>query len=238
MGYYEDYAYEDYDDEEPTQEEYEGQEATESKMTGTKISITFDTENFAKGIVRDVENEVKENLYEEIVSEIKEGILESMKEEIRLRAGEIIKEIIDDYVQNEKITIGGNSFWDDEPLKEYSMKEYAKKCIADAIKEGKFTVCTGYEKDRYSRSGYRSKSKTYEFDAYIRSQLAIGDDIKNYIDKQVIEIKDSVNKGVKEMFDSSTKQMLSESVLRVLMANETYQKIQSNIACIADKTVD
>lgn len=37
------------------------------------------------------------------------------------------------------------------------------------------------------------------------------------------------------MFDTSTRQMLSDNVLQVLMANETYQKIQSNIACIADK---
>lgn len=234
------YEYEDWD-EEPTQEElekYEGEESTEVKTTPEKLKIEFDTENFASGIVCAVVSEVKKNLYTEIVTHIKTEIVENMKEKIMLKSGEIIKEIIDDYVKNEKITIGGNSFWDDEPLQEYSMQEYAKKCIADAIKKGKFTVCNGYEKDRYSKSGYKAKQTTYEFDAYIRSELAIGNDIKQYIDAQIMEIKDSVNKGVKDMFDASTKQMLSDSVLKVLMSNETYQKIQSNIACIADKSVE
>ncbi len=234
MGYCDEY--DEYDEYEECDETVrEGRNNTEAKVDGRTLEIKFDMKGFSEGIVRDVRQEVVETLRVEMLEEIKKEVFAgSIKEKIQLSAHEIVKDMIDDYVAHEKITVGGNSFWGDEPLKEYSMQEYAKKCIADAIKEGKFTVCTGYEKDRYSRSGYKSKSKTYEFDAYIRSQLAIGDDIKNYIDKQVIEIKDSVNKGVKELFDASTKQMLSESVLNILMANDTYKKIENGIACIAD----
>ena len=55
------------------------------------------------------------------------------------------------------------------------------------------------------------------------------------IDREIKTIRDDVNSKVKSMFDSSTKQMLSEAVLNVLMANDTYKKIESNIGSIASK---
>lgn len=234
------YEFEDYD-EEPTQEEmeeHEGAEATKAKMTKKKLKIEFDTENFANGIVSAVTSEVKKNLETSIIEQIKKEVLDDLKEKIRLSTHEIIKDIIVDFMENEKIKIGGSSFWDDEPLKELTMLEYAKKCVGDSVVKGNFKVVTGYEKDRYSNSGYRAKTQEFTFSDYIRSQLAIGNDIKEYIDKQVVEIKNNVNRDVKKVFDDSTKKMLSESVLNVLMANDTYKKIESNLACIADRTVE
>lgn len=233
----------EYDDmEEMTQEEAEesaGMSGTDAKMTPEKLTIVFDTENFANGIVGAVVSEVKCKLYKEVIAKVREEILEEIKNIIRLNANEVVKEIITDYMQNEKIKIGGSSFWDDEPLQEFTMQEYAKKCIGDAIKNGKFHVFNGWEKDRYSSAKRMKPSETtIGFEEYIRSELALGNDMKKYMDEQIMEIRDSVNKGVKEMFDASMKQTLSESVLQVLMANETYQKIQSNIACIADKTTE
>ncbi len=234
------YEFEDWD-EEPTQEEYEeyeGAEATNATMTPEKLKIEFDTENFANGIVAAVTSEVKKNLEASIIEQIKKEVLDDLKEKVRLSTHEIIKDIIVEFMENEKIKIGGSSFWDDEPLKELSMLEYAKKCVGDSVAQGKFKVVTGYEQDRYSKSGYRAKTQEFEFSDYIRSQLAIGNDIKEYIDKQVMEIKNNVNRDVKKAFDDSTKKMLSESVLNVLMANDTYKKIESNLACIADRTVE
>lgn len=230
---YEDYC-EDYEPTEEEMEEMDGMENTEVRVKAEELEIKFNTENFAAGIISAVKVEVKKNLYEEIVAEIKKEILDDMKETIYNQANAIIKEIIDEYVNTEKIKIGGNSFWDNEPVQEYSMREYAKKCIADAIKEGEFRVVTSTEKERNGR--IRARTEKFSFDTYIRSELAIGNDIKDFIDKQIAEVRDTVNSGVKEMFDSSTKAMLSESVLKLLMANDTYKKIESNIACIASRT--
>lgn len=230
---YEDY-YEDYEPTEEEMEEMDGMENTKVRAGAEELEIKFNTENFAAGIISAVKAEVKKNLYEEIVAEIKKEILDDMKETIHNQANAIIKEIIDEYVNTEKIKIGGNSFWDNEPVQEYSMREYAKKCIADAIKEGEFRVVTSTEKERNGR--IRARTEKFSFDTYIRSELAIGNDIKDFIDKQIAEVRDTVNSGVKEMFDSSTKAMLSESVLKLLMANDTYRKIESNIACIASRT--
>lgn len=232
--YYDDYCEDEY---EPTVEELEemdGMENTDVKVGAEELEIKFNTENFAAGIVSAVTAAVKKNLYNEIVAEIKKEVLKDMKETIHNQANAVIKEIIDEYVNTEKIKIGGNGFWDNEPLREYSMREYAKKCIADAIKKQEFRVVTGVEKNRYGE--VRAKTEKFDFDTYIRSELAIGSDIKEFIDKQIAEVRDNVNKGVKDMFDSSTKAMLSESVLKLLMANDTYKKIESNIACIASRT--
>lgn len=64
---------------------------------------------------------------------------------------------------------------------------------------------------------------------------AVDSDIQKVIDREIRTIRDDVNSKVKDMFDSSTKQMLSETVLNVLMANDTYKKIESNIGSIASK---
>lgn len=230
MSYYDEY--EEYEECDETVRE--GRNNTEAKVDGRTLEIKFDMKGFSEGIVRDVRQEVVESLRAEMLEEIKKEVFAgSIKEKIQLSAHEIVKDMIYDYVAHEKITVGGNSFWDDEPLKEYSMQEYAKKCIADAIKDGRFHVVTGYEKNGYSDRLY-AKTESFKFDDYIRSELAIGNDIKEYLDEQIREIKDSVNKNVKELFDASTKQMLSESVLNILMANDTYKKIENGIACIAD----
>lgn len=227
--------YDEYDEYEECDETVrEGRNNTEAKVDGRTLEIKFNMKGFSEGIIEEVRQEVVGSLRAEMLEEIKKEVFTgSIKEKIRLSVHEILKEMIDDYVAHEKITVGGNSFWDDEPLKEYSMQEYAKKCIADAIKERRFHVVTGYEKDRYSE-GIKTKTESFTFEDYIRSELAIGNDIKEYLDEQIREIKDSVNKNVKELFDASTKQMLSESVLNILMANDTYKKIENGIACIAD----
>lgn len=232
MSYYEEYD-EDYESVEEIQEMI-GEQSTEVRKSKNKLVIEFDTTNFAKGIVQEVRQEVVSSLRDEVLAEIKREVLEDgFKEKIHNAAHSIVKEMIDDYVENEKITIGGNSFWGDESLQEFTMQEYAKKCIADSIKEGRFYIVTGYRKGRYSDS-YEAERSSLTYADYIRSKLAIGNDIKEYIDEQIIEIKNNVNTNVKELFDSSTKKMLSESVLNILMANDTYKKIESGIACIAD----
>ena len=133
MSYYDEYdEYEEYDE-----VAEEAKENTETSVQGQTLEIKFDMKSFSKGIVDKVRSEVVKNLKDEILKEIKKEVLtDDVKETIKLSAHEIVKDMIDDYVVHEKITVGGNSFWDDEPLKEYSMQEYAKKCIADSIKSG------------------------------------------------------------------------------------------------------
>ena len=189
MSYYDEYdEYEEYDE-----VAEEARESTETSIQGQTLKIKFDMKSFSEGIVTEVRNVVVKNLKDEILREIKKEVFaDDVKETIKLSAHEIVKDMIDDYAAHEKITVGGNRFWDDEPLKEYSMQEYAKKCIADSIKSGEFHVVTGYEKSSYGDM-YRAETKKLKFEDYIRSELALGNDMKEYMDEQIREIKDSVN---------------------------------------------
>lgn len=232
--------YDDYyeDEYEPTQEEMEemdGMENTEVMIGKENIKIEFNTENFAAGIMQAVAAEVKKNLYSEIVSEIKNEVLEDIKEKIQCATGDIIKEIVQDFMNNNKICIGGSSIWDDEPKEELTLLQYAKRCVKDCIENSRFRIVKSIKKDCYNRGKYSAETQEYTFEEYLYQHLGIDDEVKSYLDKQVDEVRQQVNNDVKAAFDESTKAMLSNAVLQVLMANDTYKKIESNIACIADR---
>lgn len=225
--------YYDYEDEyEPTQEELEendGMENTEVKVEKEKIRIEFNTENFATGIMMAVVEEVRKNIYRGVVDEIKKEVMEGIKEKIKDSTHSIVREILDDYVENEIITIGSNSPWDDTPKEELTIKQYMKRCVKECIESGKFRVPTGEKTTR------GDKYKEYGFMEYVNEHLKMDSDIKKYLDASIDEVRKRVNSDVKAAFDESTKTMLSNAVLQVLMANDTYKKIESNIACIADR---
>lgn len=230
------YNYEDYE-EEPTQEEmeeFDGMENTDVKIKPENLVIKFNTVNFANGIIAEVTHKVKEALYKQIIDELKKDILVDMKEQIKLSAHEIIKEIIDDYMENEKLTIGSSSFWDDDLKEVLSMKQFAKRCIKQAIEKGEFSIFEGFKESRYNKGCYEASCKKVSFQEYIKDNLGITNEMKQYINSQINDIRKQINGNIKDMFDASTKQLLADNVLQVLMANDTYQKIQNNIACIAD----
>ena len=132
-------------------------------------------------------------------------------------------DIVRDVYENEKVIIGG---WGKEK-QEISVKQYLLNEIRDSFKDGKFIT---KEKDNWGDVETREVS----IKDYIDSKIKF-DAIQNDIDREIDQIRKNINTRIKDMFDSSTRQMLSDNVLQVLMANETYQKIQGNIACIADK---
>lgn len=132
---YDDYYEDEYEPAEEEMEEQDGMENTEVKVEKENIKIEFNTENFAAGIIRAVTSEVKKNLYSEIVGEIKSEVLDDIKEKIQYAAGDIIKEIVKDFMESEKICIGGSNVWDDEPKEELTLIQYAKRCVKSCIEE-------------------------------------------------------------------------------------------------------
>ena len=120
MSYYD----EDYEPSQEEMEEMDGMENTEVKMEKEDLKIEFNTENFALGIIQAVTAEVKKNLYSEIVAEIKSEVLGDIKEKIQYAASDIIKGIVQDFMDNEKVHIGGSSVWDDEPKEELTLFSY------------------------------------------------------------------------------------------------------------------
>lgn len=225
------------EDYEPTQEEMEemdGLESTKVEHNNEVININFNTQNFADGIVTAVVLSLKENLYKDVVAEIRKECLDDIREKIQIQTGEIIKDTINEYMNTEKITIGGNSVWDDEPKEELTFMQYVKRCIKNIIESGKFSVVKSIVKDKWSKNGYKYETEKYSFDEYVAANCGIDNEVKAYLDKEISKIRNEINKNIKTTFDESTRNMLSQSVLNILMANDTYKKIESNIASIAN----
>lgn len=215
MGYYD----EDYEPSEEELDQMEGEESTEAKFDFKNLQINFDVENFAEGIA----TAVKKTLKKEIITELKKSVLEDLKDDIQKNIATMSEEIVREVYENEKVILGG---WGEEK-QEVSVKQYLLNAIRDSFKDGKFIT---KEKDRWGDVETTKVSIREYIDKKINFSA-----IQKDIDREVDSMRKDINSRIKEMFDTSTRQMLSDNVLQVLMANETYQKIQSNIACIADK---
>lgn len=218
MGYYD----EDYEPSEEELDQMEGEESTETKFDFKNLQINFDVENFAKGIA----TAVKKTLKKEIIAELKKSVLQDLKDDIQKNIATMSEEIVREIYENEKVILGG---WGEEK-QEVSVKQYLLNAIRDSFKDGKFIT---KEKDRWGDV----ETTEVSIKDYIDKKINFSA-IQKDIDGEVDSMRKDINSRIKEMFDTSTRQMLSDNVLQVLMANETYQKIQSNIACIADKKED
>jgi len=225
MGYYNDY--DDYDDFGPDEDEME----VADSMSGTSVEqapeqlvIKFDTKNFASGIIQAVANSLRETLRDEIMNEIKKDILGDMKATISDNVNDITRELLVEIYEGEKIKIGGG--WGEEP-KEYTIKQYIMESIKNSFSDGEVQVRV---EDRYGAY----KTKKVPFTEWVTSEC-VSPEIEKHIDKQMKKVKDEINSKVKSIFDDSTRKMLSENVLNILMANDTYKKIESNIANIATR---
>lgn len=220
MGYYDDY--DEYEPSEEEIEEYEGQASTTADFNFEELKISFDVKNFALGIANEVKNEVKSKLKAEIIKELKASFMEELKEDIISNIKAISTEIVKEVYDTETVSEG----WGKDK-KEYTVHEYLMAKMQESFHDGKFTI-----KERDSWGDW--KTKEISLTSYIDSKINYSE-VQKKIDKEIDVIRKDINRKVEDIFNTSTRQMLSDNVLKVLMANETYQKIQSNIACIADK---
>lgn len=214
------YEYEDYG---ATQEEEDmgaGMESTDAKFDWKNLKVEVDMQNFAAGIIL----EVRRTLKDEIVKDLKKSFMEELKDDIMEHIKDVSLELVKDVYDNEKVIVGG---WG-EDKKEYTVRQYILMKIQNTFKDGVFTFST---KDSWGDS----IEKKVSLANYIDNELKF-EKFEREINSQVDKIRKGINKRISDTFDASTRQMLSDNVLKVLMANDTYKKIQDNIAGIADKT--
>lgn len=187
------------------------------------LKVEYDMEEMFLGIKDAIQQELGKDLAEEVKSELKGEIraelFSKIKEDIQTNTYDTVQKMVSDIYDNEKVVIGGG--WNEEP-KECTLREYVIQQVKEVIANN------GFEKGKKSYSNVT-------FQDWFREKC-VSDDIQRIIDKEISNIRNDVNYKVKNMFDQSTKTMLSDAVLNVLMANETYKKIENNIACIASKS--
>ena len=122
----------------------------------------------------------------------------------------MVKEEVIKYYTETKITVGGGFY---EKAEEYTIQEYTKKKLQEIIEEGTISVKSD---DRYN------STKTYTFSDYI-SKHCVTSEVNIYMDKQLKNVQQKVDKNVKEVFNTKVQAIMSEVALGVLKSNATYQ---------------
>jgi len=137
-----------------------------------------------------------------------------------------LTEFVNEYIETSTITVGGG-FYSNEGAKTYTVAEYIKKELADSLKKGKLKIKNN---DRYG-DGF----KEVTFEEFVKQSFDIDGAIKKELESFMKKTKQDINSKIDSTFTDVTKNMLSETVLNVLMKNDTFAKIKDNVKCIADK---
>ena len=190
------------------------------------MKAIIDMENLEAMIERNLNDPLEVIINEQVENCVKRKIEELARNVIAEKVTENFQKFVDVYISTTKIKVGGNSYWDDDEVKEFTVEQYIKYELKKRLESKKLRVKSN---NRYS--DYEEVS----FEDYIKSQFNANDIIKTDLDSFLDGVRKQINQTVKDTFDKSTKDMLSNTVLSILTANDTYRKIENNIKCIANK---
>lgn len=194
------------------------------------MKVTIDLENLEQLCEEAIEKNICEIISQQIDKSVRDYIDRKAKDIISKKVSDNFQRFVDEYIQTTKIRTGGD-YWGDEEAKEYTVEQFIKKELKDRLDSKKLQV----RKSSRNRSGYSSDYESVTFEEYIKNSFNADEIISDKLDKFMDDVRKDINAAMKETFDNSTKSMLSNTVLNILSANETYRQIESNIKCIADK---
>ena len=185
------------------------------------MKALIDLENLEDVVEQTLENNIKTVIKEQVDSSVRKYIDDLARKVIAEKVSDNFQRFVDEYISTTKIKVGGN-YWSDE-------EQYIKKELKDRLESKSLRA-----KKKGRSSSYSDDYEQVTFEDYIQRQFDFDEMIKKHIDKFMDDIRKQVNKTMKETFNQSTKNMLSNAVLNILGANETYKQIENNIKCIAD----
>ena len=206
-----DCSYDEYE-----RDEEEPMENATTKVEGAKITVTMETEVLKQTIVDELHRELFSSLKASVLEEAKAEIIPELKKEVTNHTREIVKGMIDDIYKNEKITVGGG--WN-EKQEELTFEQFVKNEIKKTIQDGKFEDKRGY---------------STSFEDYFTKEC-VNSDIERFMRTNVDEMRKTINSKLKTLFDKQTKDLLSDTVLNILMASDTYKKVENGVKRLADK---
>lgn len=194
------------------------------------MKVSIDLENLESLVKGTIETNIETVVKEQVEAVIKKTIENLAKDTINDAVSANFERFVNEYITTTMIKVGGNSYWNDEESKEYTVEQYIKRELKARLESNTLRV-----KKKGKTSSYSDDFENVAFEEYINRQYNFDDMIRKDLDKFMDDIRKNVNKTMKDTFDNSTKSMLSNAVLSVLSANDTYRQIENNIKCIADK---
>lgn len=167
-----------------------------------ECKITLEIPNIMEYIKHTVSNTVNNAVYEMIDNCVTTIVKEEIKETAESYVEESLRKVIDDEIKaymEKDITVGGG--WR-EPQRTLSRNEYLAECTSKAVEEK------------------LNPSNIVEL---------VRDYCRNTIEKEVDKIKNAVNTGIKTQFDETTRKALSDNVVSMLMAGDTYKRLSDSM---------
>lgn len=195
------------------------------------MKVTLELDNLENIVQTTLEKNLGNVVKEQIADIVKKTADNLIKDTINTQVSKNFQHFVDEYITTKKIKVGG-SYWDNEPEQEYTVEQYIKQQLKEKLDSKKLKL---KQMDSYGR--YTNNYEEVSFETYISRQFDPNEMIKKELDAFMDDIRRQVNTTMKETFDNSTKSMLSNAVLNILSANDTYRQIENNIKCIADKQV-
>lgn len=185
------------------------------------MKVTIDLENL-QNIIESVLNKNIEAVVKEKVSDlISEQIKNTAKEQIEEICNKRMSDFVEEYIKTTKITVGGGFYSDDE-IKEYTVEQYIKNQLAEIMQNKSFKI---YKSDKWND---KVKSEV-SFEDFIKETFNVDSIVKKEMEGFISKTKQDISNRIKSIFDDATKNMLSENVFNILMASESYQKINDSI---------
>lgn len=187
------------------------------------MKITLEMDNLQALVTETLDNNLTNIVTKEVDTLITNSVQES-RTVIQEIVNERIKNYLDDYLKTATISIGGG--WKKEP-KTYTVEEYIKKEISEIMDSGKFLA--------KKSNGYSDTTYYKTFDEYVKETFNVNATVQKSLNDFMTGVRKDVDKNVSEMFNQTTRAALSESIINLLMRNDTFLNMQDSIKRISSR---
>lgn len=167
-----------------------------------EFKITLDIPELTGFIKHTIHNTVKSSIYQLIETHVKSIVDNEIKNVAEAYVNESLKKVIDEEIKgymNKDITIGGG--WR-EIERTLTRNEYLSECISKVLDE---------------------RLKPEEI------KKIVTESCHSAIDSNLSKLKNDVNQGIKKNFDDATRKALSDNVVSMLMAGDTYKRLSDSM---------
>jgi hypothetical protein len=178
-------------------------EEKEGKTENNFLNVVVDMES----LKRLIGSTVSANLLAEVRAYIKELAQSEFKDLVERLTREAVERMVNKHVEafmKGEVTIGGG--WR-EPVKTMTRDEYVTSVIQDKLEN--------------------------QFDPKTEAQKIISETAQRQMARFTTDLRDQVNREIKRKFDESTRNELANSVVSLLVDNETYKRLQNSMANLA-----
>lgn len=172
-----------------------------------KFKITLDIPDVNDYIKHTVENTVERAIYSIIDKYVRETVRSEIEQAAKVYVEKSLEKAVDDEIKaymQKDITIG--DCWSSSQ-RTLSRNDYLSECTAKAVE-----------------SGLSSK----------KIAQTVTDYCETTINKFARNLKEEVNFKIKDKFDETTRKALSENVVTMLMAGDTYKKLSDSMGRILE----